>query len=103
MKRFVWIALILLLTAALLTACYTRENPPETHIVHDGQLWKVPRETTAVALPEDAELIECEEIPLERMPARENECNVSHGVVRVYDGEDYFLVIIDGVQHLIQR
>ena len=101
MRRVLCIALVLL--SLLLFAGCTRENPPETHIVHDGVLWKVPTETTAVALPEDAELIECEEIPLERMPARENECNVSHGVVRVYDGEDYFLVIIDGVQHLIQR
>ena len=103
MKRFVWIALILILTAGLLTACYTRENPPEPPIVHDGQLWKVPEETTGLALPEDAVLIDCTEIPLERMPANENECNVTHGVVQVYDGEGFFLVIIDGEQHYIER
>ena len=104
MKRSVCIALILLLTAALLfTACGDRENPPETHIVHDGRLWKVPEETTGLALPEDAVLIDCTEIPLDRMPANENECNVTHGVVQVYDGEDFFLVIIDGEQHYIER
>lgn len=104
MKRFVCIALILLLTAALLfTACRQQENPPETHIVHDGQLWKVPTETVGIALPEDAELIDCTRIPLEVMPSRENECNYTHGTIQVYDGEGFFLVIIDGIQHKIER
>ena len=103
MKRALCLFLAILLTAGLLTACFHRENPPETHIVHDGQLWKVPKETTGLALPEDAVLIDCTEIPLERMPANENECNVTHGVVQVYDGEGFFLVIIDGEQHYIER
>lgn len=103
MKRFICMILVILLSAALLTACWQRENPPETHIVHDGRLWKVPEETTGLALPEDAVLIDCTEIPLDRMPANENECNVTHGAVQVYDGEDFFLVIIDGEQHYIER
>ena len=103
MKRALCFFLAILLTAGLLTACFHRENPPETHIVHDGQLWKVPEETTGLARPEDAVLIDCTEIPLERMPANENECNVTHGEVQVYDGEGFFLVIIDGEQHYIER
>ncbi len=102
MKRLFALLTALSLFALLLTAC-TRENPPETHIVHGGKLWKVPAETVVMELPEDAELIDCRTIPLDVMPSRENECNVTHGTVRVYDGEGFFLVIIDGVQHRIDN
>ncbi len=102
MKRSLALLAALVLLALLLTAC-GKENPPETHIVHDGTLWKVPTETVVMELPEDAILIDCTEIPLERMPANENECNVTHGEVQVYDGEGFFLVIINGVQHYIKR
>ena len=103
MKRLVCVLLVVVLSLGLLSACVADGNPPETHIVHDGQLWKVPTETVEIDLPEDAELIECTRIPLERMPAQENECNYTHGTIQVYDDEDYFLVIIDGKQHRIDR
>lgn len=103
MKRILTALLLLSLLASLLTGCTMRENPPNTYIVHDGQLWKVPTETVGIALPEDAELIECTRISLDVMPTRENECNYTHGTVQVYDGGGFFLVIIDGKQHLIER
>ena len=102
MKRVLSLLLVLFLLMLPLTGCTTKENPPETHIVHDGQLWKVPTETVGIALPEDAELIDCTRIPLEQMPAKENECNYTHGTIQVYDGDGFFLVIIDGKQHLIE-
>ena len=103
MKRTLAALLLLLLLASLLTGCTTKENPPDTYIVHDGQLWKVPTETVGIALPEDAELIDCTRIPLEVLPSRENECNYTHGTIQVYDGDGFFLVIIDGKQHRIER
>ena len=102
MKRIFAALLLLSLLASLLTACTTQENPPETHNVHNGQLWKVPTETVGIALPEDAELIDCTRIPLEVLPSRENECNYTHGTIQVYDGDGFFLVIIDGKQHRIE-
>ena len=102
MKRVFSLLLAVFLLMLPLTACTTQENPPETHIVHNGQLWKVPTETVGIALPEDAELIDCTRIPLEVLPSRENECNYTHGTIQVYDGDGFFLVIIDGKQHRIE-
>lgn len=100
MKRIVCVILVFLLAAALLTAC-AKEKPPEAHIVHRGQLWKVPEETVEIVLPADAKLTDCTRIPLDVMPSKENECNYTHGTIQVYDGDGFFLVIIDGRQHRI--
>lgn len=102
MKRIPVILTLLLLCVLLLTAC-TRENPPETHIVHDGKLWKVPAETVEMNLPEDAELVEGTVISVDVLPSKEGECNVGAARVEIYDGEGFFLVIIDGNQHRIDR
>ena len=104
MKRFCCIALILILAAAMLTACWPRENPPTVHVVHGGQLYEVPDVTTGVGELDEAKMIEATIIPYNVMPAKEGEVNVNAQSVQIYDldGND-FLVIIDGEQHLIER
>lgn len=102
MKRFLVFLTFLLCAAVLMTAC-TKENPPETHIVHDGRLWKLPSETVATELPEGAELTDAIVIAENMLPSEEGECNVGHGKVQIYDGDGFFLVIVDGVQHRIER
>ena len=102
MKRVTALLLVLLLGLALM-GCTTKENPPETHIVHDGVLWKVPAETTGLGDLDESRLTEGTVIPLNVMPAREGECNVNAARVQIYDEDDFFLVIIDGEQHLIDR
>ena len=48
-------------------------------------------------------LIECTRIPLDVLPTREGECNYTHGTIQIYDGDGFFLVIINGTQHRIER
>ena len=104
MKRFFCISLILILIVALLTACWPRENPPTVHVVHDGQLYEVPNETTGIAELDESKMIEATIIPDNVMPAREGEVNVNAQSVQLYDlNENEFLVIIDGEQYLIKR
>ncbi len=104
MKRFVCFSLILILVVALLTACWPRENPPTVHVVHNGQLYELPNETTGIAELDEAKMIEATIIPDNVMPAREGEVNVNAQSVQIYDlDENEFLVIIDGEQYLIKR
>ena len=104
MKRFFCIALILILAAAMLTACWPGENPPTVHVVHNGQLYEVPDVTTGVGELDEAKMIEATIIPYNVMPAQEGEVNVNAKSVQIYDlDENDFLVIIDGEQHLIDR
>ena len=102
MKRILALIAALLLFAVLLTAC-TKENPPDPYVVHDGKLWKIPDETVEMELPEDAEFIEATRVPMEILPTRENECNFTHGTILIYDGDGFFLVIINDVQYRIDR
>lgn len=104
MKRFFCISLMLILAVAMLTACWPRENPPTVHVVHNGQLYEVPNETTGIAELDKAKMIEATIIPDNVMPANEGEVNVNAQSVQLYDlDENQFLVIIDGEQHLIKR
>ena len=104
MKRFICISLVLILVAALLTACWPRENPPTVHVVHNGQLYELPNETTGIAELDEAKMIEATIIPDNVMPAKEGEVNVNAQSVQLYDlNENEFLVIIDGEQYLIKR
>ena len=104
MKRFICISLILILVAALLTACWPRENPPTVHVVHNGQLYELPNETTGIAELDETKMIEATIIPDNVMPAKEGEVNVNAQSVQLYDlDENEFLVIIDGEQYLIKR
>ena len=104
MKRFIYISLVLILVAALLTACWPRENPPTVHVVHNGQLYELPNETTGIAELDEAKMIEATIIPDNVMPAKEGEVNVNAQSVQLYDlDENEFLVIIDGEQYLIKR
>lgn len=104
MKRFICIFLVLILVAALLTACWPRENPPTVHVVHNGQLYELPNETTGIAELDEAKMIEATIIPDNVMPAKEGEVNVNAQSVQLYDlDENEFLVIIDGEQYLIKR
>ena len=104
MKRFLCITLILILAAAFLTACWPRENPPTVHVVHNGQLYEVPDETTGVGELDEAKMIEATIIPYNVMPAKEGEVNVNAQTIQIYDLDEHeFLVIIDGEQHLIER
>ena len=104
MKRFFCIALILILAAATLTACWPKENPPTVHVVHNGQLYEVPDETTGVAELDEAKIIEATIIPYNVMPAKEGEVNVNAKSVQIYDlDETTFLVIIDGEQYPVER
>ena len=102
MKRILALLTALLLIAVLLCAC-TKENPPDPYVVHDGKLWKLPEETVTIELPEDAELIEATRIPMDTLPTRENEVNYTHGTIQIYDGDGFFLVIINDVQYRIDR
>ena len=104
MKRFLCISLILVLAVTLLTACWPKENPPTVHVVHNGQLYEVPDETTGVAELDDSKMIDATIIPYNVMPAKEGEVNVNAQTVQICDlDENEFLVIIDGEQHLIER
>lgn len=104
MKRFFCTALILILAVALLTACWPRENPPTVHVVHNGQLYEVPDETTGVANLDESKMIEATIIPYNVMPAKEGEVNVNAQSVQIYDyDENTFLVIIDGEQYPVKR
>ena len=104
MKRFVCIALIMILCAAFLTACWPRENPPTVHVVHDGELYEVPNVTTGIADLDESKLIEATIIPFNFMPAKEGEVNVNAQSVQLYDlDENAFLVIIDGEQYYIEK
>ena len=104
MKRFFCIALILILAAAMLTACWPEENPPTVHVVHNGQLYEVPDVTTGVGELDEAKMIEATIIPYNVMPANEGEVNVSAKSVQIYDlDETTFLVIIDGEQYPVNR
>ena len=104
MKRFLCLLLVILLFSTLMTACWPRENPPTVHVVHNGQLYEVPDETTGVGELDEAKMIEATIIPYNVMPAKEGEVNVNAQSVQIYDlDEKMFLVIIDGEQHLIDR
>ena len=104
MKRLICIFLVLILTAATLTACWPKENPPTVHVVHNGQLFEVPDETTGIAELDQAKMIEATIIPYNVMPAKEGEVNVNAQSVRIYDlDEKMFLVIIDGEQYPVER
>ena len=104
MKRFLCLLLVILLFSTLMTACWPRENPPTVHVVHNGQLYEVPDETTGVGELDEAKMIEATIIPYNVMPAKEGEVNVNAQTVQIYDLDEHeFLVIIDGEQHLIER
>ena len=104
MKRFLCIALTLILAVSILTACWPRENPPTVHVVHNGQLYEVPDETTGVGELDDSKMIDATIIPYNFLPSKEGEVNVNAQTVQIYDlNENEFLVIIDGEQHLIER
>ena len=107
MKRIICITLILLLTAALLTACGPKENPPTVHVVHKGQLYEVthyPSETTACGDLDDSKMMEATIIADNVMPSQEGEINVHAQSVKLYDLDDHsFLVIIDGTQYLVEH
>ena len=96
-----------LLVLTLLCGCEAplppEGNPPSTYVFHDERIWAVPEETTGIALEDDAELTEAIIIDQQILPTSEGECNVNAEQVQIYDGEGYFLVIIDGKQHLIER
>ena len=73
-------------------------------MVHNGQLYEVPNETTGVAELDDSKMIEATIIPDNVMPAREGEVNVNAQSVQIYDlDENEFLVIIDGEQYIVGR
>lgn len=104
MKRFFCIALILILCAALLSACWHRENPPTVHVLHGGQLYEVPDVTTGIADLDESKLVEATIIPFNFLPANEGEINVHAQSVQICDYDEHlFLVIIDGEQHPIER
>lgn len=87
-----------------MTACWPRENPPTVHVVHNGQLYEVPNETTGVGELDEAKMIEATIIPYNVMPAKEGEVNVNAQSVQIYDlDENEFLVIIDGEQYIVGR
>ena len=104
MKRFLCLLLVILLFSTLMTACWPEENPPTVHVVHNGQLYEVPDETTGIGELDEAKMINATIIPYNVMPAKEGEVNVNAQSVQIYDlDENDFLVIIDGEQHLIDR
>ena len=93
----------------LLTACWPQENPPTVHVVHKGQLYEIedyPDMTTACDLDYweekyGTELIEGTVIPANVMPSKEGEVNVNAESVQLIDGDNDFLVIIDGTQYIV--
>lgn len=104
MRRLFAILLILALPAALFSGCWTKENPPTVHVVHDGELYEVPDVTTGIADLDESKLIEATIIPFNFMPAKEGEVNVNAQSVQLYDlDENAFLVIIDGEQYYIEK
>ena len=102
MKRFVCIALLLLLAAVPLAACRPQESPPTVHVCHNGVIYSVPIDTTGVADLDPSRLKDAVIIPSDRMPTREGEVNVDAASVQIYDlDERHILVIIDGTQYLV--
>ena len=100
MRQHLCLILAALLLAALFTACWPKENPPTVHVVHKGQLYELPNETTSCGDLDESKMIEATIIPYDMMPSNEGEVNVNAQSVRLYDlDEKTFLVIIDGEQY----
>ena len=107
MKKLFTLVLAALLMLSLLPGCVRPTNPeensPDFYVCHDNEIWKIPAETTGIALDEDAELTDGTVIDPQTLPTQEGECNAIAEKVQIYDGDGYFLVILDGKQHLIER
>ena len=103
MKKLLLILAALLL---LLSGCAQRASTEAQTtiglIYHEGQLWEIPLETTGIGLDE-AELTEATMIDPHKTPEHEGECNANVERAQIYDGDDYFLVVIDGNQYFIKR
>ncbi len=102
MKRFICIALILLLTAALLFTACVKENPTKAFIVYEGELLEIdPEVTYSRHYDENMNLVDATMIDPDTLPSRELECNARAAKAQVYVEDDGSItVVLDGIGHV---